>query len=281
MNIQTSSPPPALSDGPRLFRQLHAHLATARLCATQTFSGGVLYVLGNWILRAIATLVLLAVWRALLADGADTGGLTPAQVLTYLLLSAILAEQLNIVSPASTAFWEGTLANRYTRPLGIVRQLVAETMGRWLPHLAFFSLPMWLLAGPLGVSLLPASPAAVLHFALSLGLAIGLGFALDLLFAALALHIPNAGWMALYIRNAFFTLFSGALIPFALLPWGLGAVLELLPFGSLASAPLTMFTGMADPLRTLLLQAGWNVVLWPLALWVWRRSVERMVAYGG
>lgn len=281
MTIQTTSPPPVPSGGIRLFRQLRAYVGTGRLCATQTFSGGIFYTLGNWLLRAISTLVLLSVWRALLADGADTEGLAPEQVLTYILLSAILSEQLNIVSPASTSFWEGTLANRYTRPLGVVGQLTAETMGRWIPHLLFFSLPMWILAGPIGVQLRPVSIAAGLYFLLSLALAIGLGFAMDLLFAALALYIPNAGWMALYIRNAFFTLFSGALIPFRLLPWGLGNVLELLPFGSLASAPLTMFTGMGDPLRTLLLQAGWNIVLWPFALWVWRRSEERMVAYGG
>lgn len=258
-----------------------AYVETGRLCATQAFSGGILYIGGGWIIRAITTVVVLAVWRALLSDGADTDGLTVSQVLTYLLLSTVLAEQLNIVSPASTAFWEGTLANRYTRPLSVVAQLVAETAGRWLPNLLFFSLPLILAAPLLRVSLQPANPTAALLFVLSLLLAIGLGFAMDLIFAALALYIPNAGWMALYLRNAFFTLFSGALIPFRLLPWGLGAVLELLPFGSLASAPLSVFTGMADPVRTLLLQAAWNVVLWPFALWLWHRSEERMVAYGG
>lgn len=258
-----------------------AHAQTGRLCATQAFSGGVLYIAGGWVIRAVTTVVMLAVWRALLQDGADTEGLRADQVLTYLLLSTLLSEQLNIVSPASTAFWEGTLANRFTRPLSVVSQLVAETVGRWLPNLIFFSLPMALLSPLLGVSLRPASLSATLCFLLSLLLAIGLGFSMDLLFAALALYIPNAGWMALYLRNAFFTLFSGALIPFRLLPWGLGRLLELLPFGSLASAPLTLFTGMADPLRTLGLQLLWNLVLWPFALWFWHRSEERMVAYGG
>lgn len=264
-----------------LSKRLRAYIDTGRLCATQTFSGGILYVVGTWFLKAVSTMVLLQVWRALLDDGAGTDGLTVSQVLTYVLLSAVLSEQLNIVSPASTAFWEGTLANRFTRPLSVIGQMVAETMGRWLPHLLFFSLPVLALAPLLGVSILPASSASALVFLVSLAMAISLGFAMDLVFASLALYIPNAGWMALYIRNAFFTLFSGALIPFRLLPWGLGNLLELLPFGSLASAPLTMFTGMGNPVETLLLQGGWNLLLWPFALWLWHRSEERMVAYGG
>lgn len=274
--------PPAPHRRPRTAsRTLRALVETGHLCATQAFSGGILNVLGTWILRAVSTIVLLHVWRSMLAEGAGTEGLGASEVLTYVLLSAILSEQLNVVSPASMSFWEGTLANRYTRPLSVVAQLVAETMGRWIPHLLFFSLPMLAVAPLLGVRILPASPAAGLSFVLGLALAICLGFALDLVFASLALYIKNAGWMALMIRNAFFTLFSGALIPFRLLPWGLGDVLELLPFGSLASAPLSLFIGSGDPIRPLLLQVFWNLLLWPFALWLWHRSEERMVAYGG
>jgi len=264
-----------------LTTDLRALAQTGQLCATQAFSGGLLNVLGTWLLRAVSTIVLLHVWRSLLAEGAGTEGLTVPQVLTYVLLSAILSEQLNIVSPASMSFWEGTLANRYTRPLSVVAQLVAETMGRWIPHLLFFSLPMLLAAPLLGVRVLPASPSASLYFLISLVLAVCLGFAMDLAFASLSLYIKNAGWMALMIRNAFFTLFSGALIPFRLLPWGLGGVFELLPFGSLANAPLSLFIGSGDPARPLLLQLAWNLVLWPFALWFWHHSEERMVAYGG
>ncbi len=273
--------PLPLSSSQRLRRLLLAHAITGRLCATQTFSGGVFHVMGTWFLQMIALLVQLAVWRALLQAGADTGGLTVAQVLTYVTLSSCLAEQLQIVSPASTAFWEGTLANRYTRPLSVISQLIAETMGRWLPHLLFFSLPVLLVAPLAGVHLRPASTILGWAFAASLVLAISLGFSMDLLFAALAIHIPNAGWMAIYIRNAVFTLFSGALIPFRLLPWGLGSILEWLPFGSLAAAPLSLFTGMGSPAFVLGLQLLWNVILWPVTLLVWKHSEERMVAYGG
>ena len=258
-----------------------AYAVTGRLCATQTFDGGVLYIIGGWMLRLVTLLVMLAVWKVLLQSGADTGGLTLPQVLTYAALASILSEQLNIVSPASLAFWEGTLASRYTRPMSVVLPLMADTVGRWLPHIFFYSIPTLLLVPLLGVDMRPAGWQAGLLFIPGLLMAISLGFAMDLLFAALAVYIKNAGWMALAIRSAFFTLFSGALIPFDLLPWGIGGIFRLLPFGSLASAPLTLYTGMAEPLKTLLVQLIWNILLWPIALAVFRHSEERMVSYGG
>ena len=258
-----------------------SYVITGRLCATQTFGGGVLYVIGGWMLRLVTLLVMLAIWNVLLQGGADTGGLTLPQVLTYAALASILSEQLNIISPASLAFWEGTLASRYTRPMSVILQLMAETVGRWFPHILFYSIPTLLLVPLLGVDMRPASLRAGLLFIPGLLMAISLGFAMDLLFAALAVYFKNAGWMALAVRSAFFTLFSGALIPFELLPWGIGGIFRLLPFGSLASAPLTLYTGMADPLPTLLLQLIWNLLLWPVALTIFRHSEERMVAYGG
>ena len=69
--------------------------------------------------------------------------------------------------------------------------------------------------------------------------------------------------------------------PFALLPWGIGPALELLPFGSLAGAPLAVFAGIADPYRVIALQALWNLALWPLAMLAFCGSRERMVSYGG
>ncbi len=253
----------------------------ARLCATQAFDGGVLYVLSGYALRLFKLVVLVLIWRSLFAGGADTGGMTVGQVLTYSLLSAVFTDQLNVVTPASMSFWEGSLVNRYQRPLAVLPQIMAETVGRWLPTLIICTLPTVALAVALGV---PPGPTSALHgslFVVSLGLAMSLGFALDFLFTALAVRLKDAGWLAHTIRNAITNLFSGAVIPFALLPWGLGGVLEWLPFGSVAGAPLSIYVGVGEPGRLLALQALWNLALWPLALLAFRKSAERMVSFGG
>lgn len=261
--------------------RLLCYTKLSRLCAAQAFDGGVAYVLGGYALRLVRLVILLMVWQSLLSGGADTGGLTLAQVLTYTLISSIFSEQMDIVSPATTAFWEGSIIGRFTRPMPVIAQLIAETAGRWIPALLLYSLPMLVLSPLLGVNVLPASPLNALAFVLSMFLSISLGFAMDFMFAALSVSLKNASYMAYTIRGAIVNVFSGVLIPFALLPWGIGNVLSLLPFGSLASAPLNIYVGGGNFIELLLIQLAWNAVLWPVALAVFRKSQERMVSYGG
>ena len=57
--------------------------------------------------------------------------------------------------------------------------------------------------------------------------------------------------------------------------------LGYLPFASLASGPLRIYTGTGDPALLLGLQAFWLAVLWPLAHLVWTINRERLVSHGG
>ena len=88
-------------------------------------------------------------------------------------------------------------------------------------------------------------------------------------------------WIAYTIRRAAFSLLAGNVIPFAVLPWGLGNVLSLLPFGSLGGAALSVYSGTASPLQILPVQLLWNLILWPVTILIFRKSQERMVSHGG
>lgn len=198
-------------------------------------------------------------------------------MLSYTYCNALLAEQLNVRTALSDTFYEGGIIGLYLRPMGMLGQVAAQTVGGWLPRLCLFSLPMALLAVPLGIDLRPQTLWALP----SLACAISLGFAVDYLFAGMTIRVPNAIWLVHVIRMALTGLFSGALIPFALLPWGLGDVLTALPLGSLAGAPLSLYAGLARPQDVLPTQLLWNLLLWPLALWLLAKSRERMVAFGG
>jgi ABC-type uncharacterized transport system permease subunit len=154
-------------------------------------------------------------------------------------------------------------------------------LGRWGFGFCAFSLPLLLGAPLLGVNPLPASPAAAGLFLLSLALSVAVGLALDFLFAALILWLGVSVWLIERFRAAVGTLLSGALLPLALLPWGLGETLEWLPFAAMASAPLRIYTGTDDAFRLMALQAGWAVLLWPAALACWDASRERIVSHGG
>jgi len=257
------------------------YIVTAHLSASKAFDGGILYILSGYVLRLAQLVIMLLLWRSLAGQGADLGGLTLQQLLLYTMFSSVLREQLNIVTPIINAFWDGTLISRYMRPAPVLRQLMAETVGGWIPGLLLYTLPMLVISIPMGLDVLRSFASNALMFLVSLTLSISLGFALDFLFTALVIHLKNANYTAFVIRQAVISMFSGALIPFALLPWGLGRVLELLPFGSVASAPLLIIVGADNAAKLIGLQILWNLVLWPIALFAYNSSQERMVSYGG
>lgn len=263
--------------------KVRAYVSTMFMCTKQVFDGGILCVAGEYLVRLVQFVLMILIWKALAGEGADLGSMDLQKLLTYTLMSSVLRQQLNILSPATSALWEGSIIGRYTRPIPIIGSFVIETIGRWwIPVFLFYGLPLWLLSPFLGINPLPAGLAAGFQAALSLAASVSLGFAIDLLFASFAIRLKNGCWAVTRIRETLYSLLSGELIPFALFPWGLGAIFALTPFGSIAHAPLTLYIGAAgDPWRVIGLQLFWNVVLWVLALVCFHKSEERMISYGG
>ncbi|GHU78867.1 hypothetical protein FACS1894191_0440 [Clostridia bacterium] len=256
---------------------MKTYIETIKMACAEKLNGGIPALMLGYLLKTVTLLPLLLLWRAFAADGADLGGFTLAQLLAYTCVSTMLSQQLNVQSQASSWHYEGGIIDLYRRPQGVFGQLAAHTIGGWLPMLLLFSLPAGILLFFLGVDILPASP----WFFPSFLLGISLGFAVDFLFACFIIRMQNASWLAYVIRGAITSLLSGALIPFDLLPWRLGEVFKLLPFGSLAGGPLAVFVGTGAPASIIPLQAFWNLTLWPLAALAFQSSRERMVSYGG
>ena len=239
-----------------------------------------LFVL-EYALRLLRVLVLLSLWRMILDGRPASSGMSLGAVLTYTLIGEVFAQQLSLRTTLRDAFWEGTLVIRFLRPMGLVRQLTAEMVGRWALHFGLFSLPLLVLAPLLGVDPRPASPTAAALFGLALVMAVLVGLAMDVLFGALTVALEQPVWLVDYVRTAVATLLSGSLLPLAYYPWGLGDAFGWLPFAAMAWAPLAIFTGTGDPAPLLASQALWAVVLWPLADWLWRANREKLVGYGG
>jgi ABC-2 type transport system permease protein len=237
----------------------------------------------DYALRLLRVLVLLGLWRQILAvrEGSEDTGISLAALLTYTIVSEVFAEQLSGRTTLSEALWEGTLIMRFLRPMGLVRQLAAERLGLWVIHFCLFSVPLFLLAPLLGVDPRPISPSAGFLFAISLCLAILIGLAMELLFGAAVVAFEQSVWIVEWVRTAIATLLSGSLLPLALYPWGLGDLFSWLPFAAMAWAPLAIYTGLRDPWPLLVSQCFWVAALWPLANWYWGANREKLVAYGG
>ena len=251
--------------------------ATIKMSAAGKINGGILSLFSGYLLKIIYLLPMIFLWRSLASGGADLGGFSLTQLLTYTCVSAILKAQLNVQSVAVTWHYEGQILDLYRRPQTIFGQLITSTIGGWLPELLFFSLPLALILPILGVIITPVSA----WFWPCLALSISLGFAVDFLFSCYIIRMKNAIWLAYTLRKALTLLLSGAVIPFDLLPWGMGAFFKLLPFGSMAAAPLSIFVGKTGAFELFPLQIFWNLTLWPLAVLAFAKSREKMVSYGG
>ena len=253
---------------------------TAALAASSAMGESKLFLL-DYLLRVGRVVVLLAIWRAVLPRHGAVAGVTLAAVLTYTVVSEAFAEQMTCTTNIATELWEGSIATRMLQPLTLVEHYGADMVGRWLVGLGLFTLPLLLCAPLLGVNPLPASPQAGALFVLSLALAVVIGLAVEFFFLGVTFALGQAVWVVARMRTAISTILSGALLPLALLPWGLGGIFAWLPFASMASAPLQIYTGTGHVVFLLLAQAGWAVALWPLTLWLWRANREKLVGYGG
>ncbi len=254
-----------------------AGLATAKLCVKEHSYFGFINLLAQYLLQIGGLAALLMIWRSLFLQGVDLEGMKLEQFYTYTVLSTMLAPLLNIHTPASGWLHDGTMLGLYQRPAGVFAQLAAHTIGGWGMRILCLSLPVLLISLICGLNMRPVS----LLFFPSLFLSVLQGFAVDFLFACLLIRMRNLEWTVHCLREALTALFTGSLIPFAILPWGIGNFLQLSPFGTLAGAPLGIYTGLSEPGTILIAQIIWNLILWPLAIYCFKASGERMVSYGG
>ena len=255
---------------------MNKYIKTASLSATEKTNGGIVYLFPDILIKAATLIPLLFLWRVVITSGADAGMSLP-QMLTYTYAGALLSDMLVVKTAATGWLSEGVLLRLYGRPLSVLGQLTAQTVGGWAPMLGLFSLPMALISPVFGVRLRPVPPL----FLISLSLCVALGFAVDFLFACLSMKLRNMSWLVGRIRLAIVSLLSGTVIPIRLLPFGIAEAMRFQPFASLGGAPLSILTRSADAGEVIMLQILWNLALWPVALFVFHKSQEGMVSYGG
>ena len=123
---------------------LKSYIRLARLEATSPMTGGIFYFLSGYFVRLVRTLLLLSIWRAVLPQTSEAGQLD--QVLRYTLLAGVFWQQVDVETTASRTFWEGSASSRFLRPLNVFGQYMAETIGKWVPGLLFFSVPLLLVS---------------------------------------------------------------------------------------------------------------------------------------
>ena len=136
--------------------------AEMRMSAWLSQSFGLGWLIGTYALRALRVAFLLLLWRSLFQNG-GTASMTLVQTLQYTLCAAALETLLDIRTPAGSWLHDGAIATRILRPLGVLGQLAADTLGAALVPLGVFVPLCAVTALLMGVPLTPLRhvPAAI------------------------------------------------------------------------------------------------------------------------
>lgn len=255
---------------------IHKYMATARTAMQGKTGGGVLYMVPDMVMKVVYLVPLLFIWKILAESGYEAEMSAP-QLLSYTYVNALLAD-LTIVNTYLSAWdYDARSMEMFTRPMPVFGQVISRTIGEWMPQLLLFSLPMFLAAPLLGIRILPKTLWALP----SLALCVSLGFAFEFLFYCVTIRLRNVSWLTYVIRSAVVSFFSGTVIPFKILPFGMDRWMQYQPFGSMGGAFLSLYTGSAAALEVIPAQLFWNIVIWFAAAVWFQKSRERMVSFGG
>lgn len=225
------------------------------------------------------------IWQAVYAGRAVLGGMTAAQMTTYL-----------AVSWMSRAFWfnnldreiaaeirDGTVAVQMIRPYNYLLAKLTGALGEGLFRFFFFAMPGLAVAALIIPVRFPADAGLWGTFAAALVLAFIVNSLFNVIAGLIAFFtLNNSG--VLHTKRVIVDLLSGLYLPLSFYPAGVRETLGWLPFQAIGYLPNLIFTGAlrgVDLWRVLAVQAAWAVILGIVAGWLWRLAGRRLVVQGG
>jgi ABC-2 type transport system permease protein len=232
--------------------------------------------------------VAFLVWSGIYAanGGAPIGGLSRAEMLTYVLLSRSWDWIQNPAGELDSALPEdirnGGLSRILARPIDdrgyrlclYLSHRIASGVVRLVPVVVLMCLLPGLFSVPLGPHLL----LLPLVMALSMLLQFSFSYAV----ALMAFWFLSIGGL-LFLKRVVVSFLAGAWIPLVLLPPSLQRVSELLPFHYMVFFPARL-AQTAMPAVTIFrgccVMCGWIVALWGAGALLWARGLRRYVAAG-
>jgi len=238
--------------------------------------GGLYFAAGFYM---IVSWALGSVWRmAAEANGGEVAGYTAVALTWYIATSEAAVVSLNarLIEDVGIAIGDGSIAIEMLRPASVLGIRVVTELGRSLPRLGACVAAGVFVAVVTGGA--PPDPLALLLVPPALLLAVTCNL--------VAMHaFSGAGFWLRDTRSAWFLyqklvfLLGGMLLPLQVLPDALERVAFALPFLAMAYAPSRLAAGHFEP-WLLLVQAGWLVVLWLLAVRVFAAGERRLVMAG-
>ncbi|MBL7498866.1 ABC-2 family transporter protein [Frankia sp. CNm7] len=238
--------------------------------------------LSNVIMTVLRGYLAIAVWEA----RPGLAGYDLDDAITFVVLGQALVTTFAVFGGMIDVPWRvesGAIVVDLARPFGFLRWWLARELGRAAVFFASRAVP----AGVVGVALFgaqpPASRAAGAAFAVSLALALLVGFAIRYLVAMTVFWTTDVRGV-LAASSLALTFFSGAVLPLTIFPGVFGSVARALPFAAVLQVPMDVYlrpAGGAGIGQLLAFQAGWAAALFTVSWLVTRVALRRLVTQGG
>ena len=246
----------------------------------------------NFLLRSVFEVVPLLgtvfLWRAIFASRREAiGGYDFGSMIYYFLLTDLVT---NLITPTEDEWQiaadirEGQINSLLAKPLDYLGYRVSLFLGYRVTYSALtLPLVLGLFACFSQYVTLPRHGATWAWGLLSLGLAAFLQFFVTYAVAMLAFWILEISTVV-FIVYSFEYFLSGHLFPLDLLPGGVRALTDWLPFSYELFFPVAVIQESvhgAVLYKGLLIQAAWVLVMWGVGRLMWLRGVRRYQAFGG
>lgn len=243
-----------------------------------TFAG----VFTNSVFGFLRAYVLLAV----LEVRPGLGGYDARDAITYTFLTqGLLATVFGFNdSEIPTRIRSGDIVSDLYRPVDFQGYWLANDIGRAAFQLIFRGIPP-VLIGALAFGIkLPGDLTTWVVFAVSIWLAVLIGFGVRFLSALTGFWLLDTrGVQQIVILTAMF--FAGLAVPLGFFPGGLAEVVRWLPFAGMSQLPVDIYLGehrsIADAAAVLARQATWAIALIGVSRLVATRAFRKTVVQGG
>lgn len=244
-----------------------------------------------WVLGSIISAVLMGLlWWAIysFAEGPTIGGFTYAQMLLYVIMSAVMYQVTasDTMGAIIDDVKSGQIGMRLMKPISYRLQLCFTNLGYYLGSLIIFGVP-FILAGSLiavyGFGLTGLTWYNILLFLPASFLAMMINEAYDFLFGQLAFRTHamfGVNSMSMTISG----FLSGRMIPLSVFPVWAQKALNCTPFPFMMSMPVRLYLGvmsMTDALISFGIAVAWLIAINLIGQLCYKSSVRKVVVFGG
>jgi ABC-2 type transport system permease protein len=255
--------------------------------AKKAFQNSIVYRVNSYagIINTIVMIfVNIAIWRAIYEEEATLEGLQFKLVMTYIVLS-FLMQSVFVMDEylIQGKVRNGSISTDMLRPINFLNYVFSHNMGIMLFRIIIQLTPALLVAILFIKILPPFSPLIAVYFAIS----VVCGY-LVLYSINLAVWLTSFWYFEIFsfitIKDAAVMILSGALLPVWFMPDWLYNFVQITPFGSIYSVPISIYLGQlpeTEIFTKIILQLIWIIVFQVIARLMWHFATKRIVVQGG